>query len=437
MSDDWLYAWGVGYAAVGAASLLVPLYAISLGADAFHVGLMASTAAFAGVPGALLWGRLAARTGRRRPFVLVALGSTAGVLALTPVLTSPWTLLLANAALWFVVSAAAPVLNLIVVEGVPESAWDERIGSLNAVQGYGWVVGLAVGTVWTALAPRVLDPTAAQELLFFLLAVTTTIALGVVRLRYPERPTTDPARFRRAFRRFEPSNWGAGRFVRAVPYGPNRLYWVISISARRWRARRRRSGGDQQSGTVATEGGGSPLRRYFVAVGLFSVGSAIFWGPMPAYLTDVGFVTGVVFLLFLSANVGSAVCYTPVGKLVGKRGPRPVQSVALAVRSALFPAVGLAGVVLGTSLGYALALAFLLIGVTWAAIAVTATGIVTRISPSGNRGEALGAYTAIAGFGGGVGSVVGGAIASLTGYTVTFVLAGVVVAAGLGLVVRE
>ncbi|MFB6304793.1 MAG: MFS transporter, partial [Haloferacaceae archaeon] len=115
-SDRWLYGWGLGYAAVGGASLLVPLYAIELGAGAFVVGLIAATAAFAGVPGALLWGRLAARTERRRPFVLVTLGATAGVLALVPLLASPWTVLVANAALWFVVAAAAPVLNLIAIE---------------------------------------------------------------------------------------------------------------------------------------------------------------------------------------------------------------------------------------------------------------------------------------------------------------------------------
>lgn len=38
--DRWLVAWAMGYAAVGAASLLIPLYAISLGAGAFLVGLM-------------------------------------------------------------------------------------------------------------------------------------------------------------------------------------------------------------------------------------------------------------------------------------------------------------------------------------------------------------------------------------------------------------
>lgn len=426
MSDHWLYGWGAGYAAVGAASLLIPLYAISLGADAFHVGLMASTAAFAGVPGALLWGRLAARTKRRRPFVLVALGATAGVLAITPFLASPWTLLLANAALWFVVSAAAPVLNLIVVEGAPEAEWDTRIGRLNAVQGYGWVAGLVAGTIWTAAAPRVFDPVAAQELLFFLLAVSTTGALVLVRVRYPERPTTDPDRFRRVFVGLDRSNWGAGRYLRSVPYGPGRLYWTLTGLIRR-----------RRTGHSPFERFGPNLGRYLVAAALFSVGFSVFWGPMPAYLTDVGFTTGLVFVLFLFSNVGSAVCYQPVGRLVSRSTPKRVQATALGLRAVLFPAVAVAGLLVTAGLLYALSPAFLLIGATWAAIAVTATGIVTRLAPQAVRGEALGVYTAVAGFGTGVGSALGGAVAAAAGYGVAFAGAGVVVAAGLVLVIRS
>ncbi|MFB6252682.1 MAG: hypothetical protein ABEI27_13545 [Halobellus sp.] len=136
-TDAWLYGWALGYAAVGAASLPVPLCAIEPGAGAFVVSLIAATASFAGVPGAILWGRLVARTRQRRPFVLVALGLTAGVLLLLPFLSSPWTILVANAALWFVVAAAAPVLNLIVVEGYETSQWSRRFGLLNQYQGYG------------------------------------------------------------------------------------------------------------------------------------------------------------------------------------------------------------------------------------------------------------------------------------------------------------
>ena len=54
-------------------------YAIEPGAGPFLVGLLAATAAFAGVPGAVRWGRLAARTGRRRVFVVASLALTSSL----------------------------------------------------------------------------------------------------------------------------------------------------------------------------------------------------------------------------------------------------------------------------------------------------------------------------------------------------------------------
>ncbi|MFC6614549.1 MFS transporter [Halopenitus salinus] len=424
MRERWLNAWGTGYAAVGAASLSLPLRAIELGAGAFLVGLMASTAAFAGVPGAIAWGRLAARTGRRRPLILIALGSVAAVLAVVPLASSPWTLLVANAALWFVVSAAAPVLNLIAIEGVPDAEWDARIARLNAVQGYGWVAGLVVGTVWTAAATRLRPGASTQEPLFYLLAATAGLAFLATIRWYPAAPTTSMERFDRVFHRLERREWGAGRFIRSAPYGSTRLYWSVRewLNARR-RGRRPASGFDRS------------LRRYLLAATLFSVGFAVFWGPMPAYLTQAGFATQTVFVAFLLANAASAVCYMPVGRLVGTYGPYRIQALALAGRVALFPGVAFVGVAFPAVSLAAIAPAFLLIGVTWAMIAVTATGIVTRLTAGDTRGYALGAYTALAGVGTGFGSAAGGALAAAVGYRIAFVWAGLVVAVGLVVVV--
>jgi MFS family permease len=406
--DRWLYAWAVGYAAVGAASVLLPLYALSLGADAFHVGLMASSAAFAGVPGALLWGRLAGRTGRRRPFVVVALWATASVLTVTPFLSDPRSLVAANAVLWFFVSAAAPVLNLVVVEGVPESEWDGRIARLNALQGYGWLAGLVVGTVWTLVAPRFLGPVAAQRLLVGGLGALSLAAVGLFGRWYPAAPTTSPARFARRYRTLGREGWGAGRTMRAMPYGQSRIYWGLR-SLRPGRLR---------------EKFGLPLAGYLAASALFAAGFSVFWGPMPAHLVDLGFGDGTVFVLFLVGTVGSTVCYEPVGRLTRRVAPHGLQFGALAFRAALFVATAfLAGSLL-------VGVSFAAIGVTWAVIAVTTTGIVTRLAPPPVRGDALGLVAALAGLGGGVGNAVGGLAAETAGPVATFGLAAAAVVAG-------
>jgi hypothetical protein len=44
----------------------------------------------------------------------------------------------ANALLWFVSAAAAPVLTLLVIADAPETEWPGRIADLNRFQGFGW-----------------------------------------------------------------------------------------------------------------------------------------------------------------------------------------------------------------------------------------------------------------------------------------------------------
>ena len=407
--DRWLRAWAVGYAAVGGASVLLPLYALSLDGGAFLVGLMASTAAFAGVPGAVLWGRIAGKAGRRRPFVLFALVATAAVLLVSPLLRSPVALVAANAALWFAVTAASPVLNLVVVEGVEQSAWDGRIARLNALQGWGWLAGLLVGTVWTAAAPRLgYTVVSAQRTLLTglgLLAVAATLLF--VRF-YPNATHVSEKRFLRRYRSLSRENWRGDRFLRGIPYGPSRMYWAL---------RSLRSG-------RLSERFGRPLLGYFAGTALFSAGFAVFWGPMPAHLTDIGFGGGVVFLCFLANTLGSTVCYDPVGRLMDRYAAMSLQVGSLVVRAVLF-------VITAFLVGELLVGSVLAgIGVTWAVVAVTTTGIVARLAAERVRGEALGLVVAISGIGGGVGNAVGGAVAAATDPLTTFGLAAVTVLVG-------
>jgi MFS family permease len=423
-SDSWLYGWGLGYAAVGAASLLVPLYAIDLGADALLVSLIAATAAFAGVPGAVIWGRLVAKTKRRRPFVLVALGLTAAVLLTMPLYGSPRAVLAANAALWFVVAAAAPVLNIIVVEGYDASAWSERFGLLNHYQGYGWLGGLVAGAVWSAAAGSIgFGPLAAKRLFFLAGGLAALAGLFVVYARYPERPTISERRFLRLAEQFT-GNGTLGRSVRAVPYGPQRVYWAL----------RNLRGGGRTGGL----GGRFPhrLTRYLLAATLFFVGFAAFFAPLPAYLTDAGYSTDQVFVLFVASSAASAASYARVGGLASRRDPFRLQTSALLARAAVFPLVAFVGGVLAPSTGFVVVGAlFFAIGVTWAVISITATGLVSSLAPESARGEALGAYTALGSLGGGVGSVVGGAVADGLGYGAAFGVAAVCVVAAVGLAV--
>lgn len=410
----WLLHWGLGYVAVGGASLLVPVYALALGADAVLVGLLAATAAFAGVPGAVLVGRLARRADRHRFLVITALLGMAVSLAWMALVDSTIALLILNAALWFAVAAAAPVCNLAVVGGASQEEWDDRLAALNAVQGWGWVLGLVAGIAWVAVTPAATPVAAHRSLLIGFAAAAVVAAVGVHRT-FPTGPRPSLDRFTRRIARFGRRDLGAGRVIRLNPPGAGRLYWAL----------RRLDAGAVAS---AFAGPGGP---FLLGVGAFAVGSAVFWGPMPVYLDGLGLSTTAIFAVFLAANAGSAVTYGRVATLVPRFGAARLQVSAIGARSVLFPAVLLAGAGL-----WAIGGLFLVVGISWALAVVTAPLLVARMTPAERRSAVLGTYTAVVSAGTGVGSVLGGVVATSQGFGAVFGFAGLVVLASAALAWR-
>lgn len=178
------------------------------------------------------------------------------------------------------------------------------------------------------------------------------------------------------------------------------------------------------------------LWGYFAAVVLFTAGFAVFWGPIPAFLR-ASYPDSQIFWLFLAANAGSAAFYSHAGMLSTRFGARAVHVRALAARGVLFPLVGIVAIRAPAAMELPLLLGvFGLIGLTWAMIAITASGIVSRRAGPA-LGTALGVYTALAGLGGGIGSIVGGWVATTIGYHAAFALAGATVVVSVVVVLRR
>ncbi|MFC5134958.1 MULTISPECIES: MFS transporter [Haloferacaceae] len=415
MSKSWLYAWGLASVAFGGASLVVPLYVVELGGSAATLGTLAAVAAAVGVPGALVFGRLADRTGRRRVFVLGALALLVVSLAPLPLLESIPAVIVANGAVWFAFAAATPVVTLLAVAGAPENEWSARIGELNEYGGIGWALGLLLGTVWTGAAARLGGTSGIGSLLLALAALAGVGLLASVRWLPADAESTEvsPRRLQRALRR-------ANRFsVRAATF---------PFAVGRADFRRLHPGRLAERFTPT-------LALYFGAVTLFFTGFAAFFAPLPAYLTDVGVGSEGVFALYLVSSVASAVFFERVGEVSGRRDPMSIQVLGLSARGIAFPLVFVVGAALGVSaLGYlGIAVVFGLIGLTWAVIAVTAGTLVTRLAPLSVRGEALGVYAALSALAGAIGSVIGGRIAA-TSYELGFAAAGALVLVGAALV---
>lgn len=419
MSERWLSSWGLATVAFGGASLIVPLYVVELGGDAFVLGLLFATASFVGVPSALVFGGLADRTGKRRVFVLTAMAIAFAAMLAIPLLGNIALVIVANALLWLGFAAAIPVLTLLVVAGEPEERWTSLISSLNKFQGIGWALGLALGFIVIAIGTQVASTLTAQRAFFF--ACAASAGVGFVRafqtLPPDPKPGEEPAprRLRRRVR-------DAARFnIRgaAFPFTPSRFDP---------RDLHPRTFVDRFTPKLAS---------YFLAVFIVFTGFGVFFAPLPAYLSDAGSTSSEIFGLYLVLNVGAAVYFGRVASLVSNYDLFPVHIGGLLARSFALPAVAVVGVVAGgTLLGQGVTgMVFVLIGLTWAVIAVTATTLVTTLSSPVIRGEALGVYGALVAVGGGVGGLLGGWLAGF-GYLVAFGVAGVVVVAGATVVVR-
>lgn len=446
MVRGWLYAWGLGSVALGGASLVVPLYVVALGGTPFTLGVLAAVAAFVGVPGALIFGRFADRTGKRRGIVLGALALVVAMLIAIPAVGSIPVVVAANGIVWFAFAAATPVLTLLAVTGAPEERWSERIAELNKFQGTGWAVGLLLGAVWTAGAGTLIGEGAALRG-FFLLAAGCAAASLLGGIRYFPADTGPVVADETAV---EVATGATTASAQAAAAGN-----VLSA----YRVRRALRQADRFSVRTVTfpltvgradfrglhparfvERFTPALAAYFGAVFLFFAGFAAFFAPLPAFLTDAGYGSDEIFVLYLVSSLGAAACFGLAGKLAARRDVSLLQAGGLAIRGAALPAVAVVGMTFGAAaVGFAAtAVAFVVIGVTWAVIAVTAGTLVTRLAPPTIRGEALGVYAALGSFAGGVGSVLGGWLAAGS-YPLAFGTAGglVVVGAGFVLVLRR
>lgn len=413
MTERWLPAWGLASVAFGGASLIVPLYVVELGGDAFVLGVLFASASFVGVPGALVFGNLADRTGRRRIFVLGAMAVAVGSMVAMPAFDTIGPVIVANALLWLGYAAAIPVLTLLAVADEPDYRWTALIASLNRYQGIGWAGGLALGLVVIVGGTTRVDAITAQRAFFLACAGCAGIGfvLGLRGLPPDAPPGTGPSpgRIRRRVRSATRFNVRGASF----PFSPGR-FDTRNLHPRQF-----------------VERFTPDLATYFLAVFLMYTGFGVFFAPLPAYLSGNGFASSEIFGLYLVLNVAAAVFYGPAASLAGRYDLLQVHAGGLAARAVAFPALiivvaAVSGAVLGPG---AVTVVFGVIGLSWAVIAVTGATLVSTYSPSRIRGESLGVYGALVAVGGGVGGLLGGAVAAY-GYAIAFGLAGGLVFAG-------
>jgi len=413
----WYWSFFAANSVAGAASPLLPLYLYHLGGTAGDVGIMVSLASAVGVLASLVWGKLADRTQRRRPLVLVSFAGLALAYAAFPFIEHHTQLVYLNACVSAMWMASVTVSVLLIMESNPRVDWEREIGRFNVYNGLGWTLGLALGAVWTSVMLPLVDEGWGLRSLGAVIALIAVVAvlLAAFWLREP------PVRLRgRSFRGLAVT---AGNFLlERFRYAPAHLYHLLS-PAQLVRFLQGRSAL------------GPDLALWYYGALLAFSGFAMVFVPLPVFLRGpLGLRSEFVFLAYLSHHSASVLAFGWAQRAVAQWGHRTAVGFALFVRALVFGLWALVGTLLPSWTVFVL---FPVFGITWAFFQLGSTAVVSRLSPSGLKGQSLGIYNALAGVGNVAGAITGGFLAELLSFQASFVAGAALVLLSLPILLVE
>ncbi len=403
--EQWYVAVGLANLALGLSSVLIPLSIDRVfDGSVYAVGVLASAVSLVGVIGSLIWGRLSDAAHRRKPFIILGYAAVGLCFLGISFAQSFRQLAILNMLMNFFWVANASVTVLIVIENCDQGAWERRIGHLNQFGAIGWVVGLAVGSLWMQWMPRVVDEAAAIRLLFVLMGLLGASASVIVTFTIPR---TAP---RYTQRRFRGVLLALGNFMaERARFAPLHLYHRLHPR----RILRQ---------LTQPEGFRVGTKRFLLSTLVSFVGLGFFGIPLPMLLSEqYGFPSSSVFLVFLIQHIGIVLAYPLASRRIHRLGNRYVQMRALWTRVVLFGGFA-ATLALSrqTPPMIVLIVGFAVYGVSWSYFQLSGTALTSRLASEQNRGLALGFYNAIAGVGWIVAGLGGGLLARHVGYAAAF-----------------
>lgn len=401
--------------AQGGASILLPLFiTFALKGNPADFGLVTGIASLFGVAASLFWGRWSDRLKRRKPFVIVGFMGTAIGLIFMGLSQSIVALMIANALLTFLWLASVSVSTPLVLEGHPKDTWESRIGRFNRLCSIGWSAGLVLGMLWTATVADGNENSFALRFLFLILASIAVIGtiFAVLSIREP-RPSLSE-------RKYEGLAVAAGALWERFRFAPTRLFHLANPN-KVWQTLRGRN--------IY----GAPLTSYYYSIIIYSIAFQMYFVPLPLYLSQVLEVSApLIFGLYILHQGTSAFANPYVAVYAKTHRTRYLQRFFIGLRIGIFLFVSLIFVfrdIPALLLG-SLIVTFLLSGLSWAFIDVSAIAIISRRVRIGQRSQAIGAYHSSIGTGNILGSLIGGFIATWS-FSAAFIAASALLMAAL------
>lgn len=394
--------WRLGFffheVAFGLLSVFIPLYVVTFqdtsvfGGPLVTLGVMTSIALFCGIPASFFWGYICDKIRRYKIFILLSFLSSAVILFL---LTLPFAQNIVLFVLLYVIMQILHVAheapkNVLIAEHYSRDQWEGSYAFYEGFTEIGFMVGLGIGlfAFASALSFNVVA-TYALYLCSGLSAVAFILSILLVAdplIIFERRLVGIEKKIDFAYRGIESAN----------------MIW----SGVNW------------NGKVKQDS----FTSFALAIILFSLGSSIFFTPLPIFLSQgLGLPTSMVYVAYILNSVGAIVGYFLIGRSarsmnVRKQMPRFVLVRSLlifvlvgAIQFAIFP-MAMTGIVL-FSIGFAYSVYYILM-----------LSLSMELIPTGKSGV----FDVMVGLGASLGSFLGPFFAAVLNYLPTFFIAGII-----------
>jgi len=412
-NDLWFLSYLPLAVSDGIATPLIPLLALQhFGASAFVVTIIIAASAMSQVPFTILWGNLSDRVAHRKYFLVGSFLATGVSIILIALASDLITFFWLNVVEGLASAASAPIGTMLLLETRHKRWWPTDIGLFGLISGLGTTAGLAIGFVWLFVIGYSQPAIQAMTALLLVSGILALVSAAVA-WAWIEEPV---ARVER-------------KTVSAL------LNFNRGVSERIRHVRARFLGLVDLTRSTAERLPGREL-LFLAALGVMSVGFDIFYGPFPVFLwQNARFTDAGVFIVYLGSSAASTALFFHSGKAVDNHSPKSVFLESLGGRVLLMLLFLWGPLYVLFGLGSPALLAWLtllnaLMGVTWAFISTASTLFLVRLVGRSARGRALGLYSAIAGAGSLIGTLLGGWMYATYGVHFAYSIAAVTVVAG-------
>jgi MFS family permease len=404
--DRWFLSYFPMNTSSGIVSPLAPLFITELlagGAVEYSVYVIVSS--IATIFGLIVWGNLSDRLGKRKMFIYIGFISLAVTAVLFAISINIEYFIIISFLSGFFGSAVTPVSSVLIMELTERKDWSMKISKFSQYNSYGNIAGVIFSAVFAGAFPK---PAMLRYL--YLASFVFYVVSAVLGHLYIPESKKKVVRDEVPIRTF--------RVIERVRYIPSQLIH-FNFHFRELE---------------------KDLKYIIVGFLVMMTGFQLFFVEFPIMLTaNLGVSSTVYFLIYLGNYLFGAITFGFSGQTCLKHGNRRVATLAVLSRIIIFPStVALVALVSFRPLLFVgLLLIFSLLGGLWAFISVGTATLVSNLSKPEERGRVAGTYNAVQSFGAVIGSALTGVIVLRFGFYVDYIMASLVVIAGLMIFLRE